>query len=447
MNRLFFRFLENWQNLFAANGDSPILLGVSGGVDSMVMAELFRCADMVFGVAHCNFGLRGADADFDEQFVRDWCARYNVPFFSIRFPTLQRAAEWKTGIQETARNLRYNWFTELMQQHGYKRLATAHNANDNAETLLINLFRGTGIHGLHGISYNTGTIIRPLLFAQRSEIAEWAKEQSVGWREDASNQKDDYLRNAIRLHILPQVAQHLPQVVANLNNTITRLAEAEQLYNIAVERELKSLKENRGKDIYIPVNNLKHKKPLATICYELLKPYGFGPHQTEHIISMISADTGRYISSATHRLIRHRDFLVVAATEEGGADLLKIDSLPFTVVADGYKYTFLLQDKPTCFPEGNDVLFASAECVSFPLTFRKWKTGDYLYPMGMRMKKKKVSRLLIDLKIPIHEKERIWVLESGKRIIWVAGVRTDERVKVTDTTSKVLAVTRIAITE
>ena len=442
MNRLFPQFQEHWQRHFAHLANSPILLGVSGGVDSMVLATLLLRSNKVFGVAHCNFGLRGAEADLDEQLVRDWCARNSVPFYCTLFPTQQKAAEWKKGIQETARDLRYEWFACLMQEHGYIRLATAHHANDNAETLLINLFRGTGIHGLHGIAHDTGTVIRPLLFAHRNTIVDWATENAVAWREDASNQKDDYLRNAIRLHVLPAVAQHLPQVVDNLNNTIERLTEAGQLYNSAIVRELKSLKEQRGRDVYIPINKLKYRTPLTTICYELLKPYGFGTHQTEQAIALMQADTGRYMSSATHRLIRHRNFLVLTATEEGSADIIKIESLPATVVADGHTYTFTVQDKPGSYPGGNEILFADMSLVSFPLTLRKWKTGDYLYPMGMGMKKKKVSRLLIDLKLPIHEKEKVWVLEAGKRIMWVAGIRTDERVKVKEHSSQVLVVKR-----
>ncbi len=442
MNRLLPQFQENWQQQFAHLGNSPVLLGVSGGVDSMAMAELFRRCQRSYGVAHCNFGLRGAEANLDEELVRDWCGRNGVPFYSTRFPTLQKAAEWKKGIQETARNLRYQWFAALQAEHGYLRLATAHHANDNAETLLINLFRGTGIHGLHGIASDTGSVIRPLLFAQRDDIVDWAKANDIVWREDASNQKDDYLRNAIRLHVLPAVAQHLPQVVGNLNNTIERLTEAGQLYNSAIVRELKSLKDQRGKDVYIPINKLKNRKPLTSICYELLKPYGFGTHQTEQAIALMQADTGRYMSSATHRLIRHRDFLVLTATEEGGADMIKIESLPATVTADGYTYTFSIQEKPARFPDGNETLFANAQDVSLPLTLRKWKTGDYMYPMGMGMKKKKVNRLLIDLKMPIHEKEKVWVLESGKRILWVAGIRTDERVKVNEHTKQVLVVRR-----
>lgn len=432
------RFQANWRSRFS--NQRAVLLAVSGGVDSMVMAELFLRSKLPFAVAHCNFQLRGEDADKDEVLVNEWCAKNEVPFHNVRFDTDAKVKEWKKGIQETARILRYEWLEQIRKENNYSAIATAHHANDNAETLLMNLFKGTGISGLHGIQEVNGHIIRPLLFAERNDIKDYAQEQNVIYREDASNASDKYLRNAVRHKMIPLAEELFSGAVSNLNASIKRFAEAELLYRKAVNKELKKLVDKRGNDIYISILKLKRVEPLDTICYELFHPYGFTSAQVPHIIELMDSDSGSYIASDTHRVIYNRNFLIIAAIAEEETDIIPVTDIPTTVTTANGVFKFSIKTIPSVIPDDENIAFIDHDKVEQPMLLRRWKTGDYFYPLGMGMKKKKLSKLFKDDKVPIHEKERIWVLESNKRIVWVAGMRMDERFKLKPTTKTVLQV-------
>ena len=419
-----------------------VMLAVSGGEDSMVMADLFLKCGIAFAVAHCNFGLRGEAADLDEQLVHDWCKANEIKFHSVKFDTKQKAEEWKKGIQETARILRYEWFELMRTHHKYAKIVTAHHANDNVETLLINLFKGTGISGLHGIKPENGHIIRPLLFATKEMISAYAGANNIVYREDASNASDDYLRNAVRHNVVPAIEQWFPNAVVNVNESIVRFAEAEILYKKAIEQARKKLVEQRGQDYYIPILKLRHYTPLDTIIYELVQPFGFSSAQAPHVLSLLDSETGRYIISETHRIIRNRDFLVVTTIPAITADIIVIEAAPCTVDLGKFSYSFSIQAKPEVISADVNEACLDMGKIEFPVFLRKWRTGDYLYPFGMKMKKKKVSRLLIDIKVPLHEKEEIRILECSKRVAWVSGIRIDERFKVKESTEKVLVVKR-----
>lgn len=300
------QFSGHWAAKRYAPDGKPVLLAVSGGADSMVMADLFLRAGIPFAVAHCNFGLRAAASDQDEQFVKDWCGMNEVTIHTTRFETKQKAAEWKTGTQETARILRYEWFEEIRKAGGYAKIVTAHHANDNVETLLINLFKGTGISGLHGILPENGYIVRPLLFATKEMLTAYASEFDIAYREDASNATDDYLRNAVRHNIIPVVQQWFPGAISHVNDSISRFADAEVLYNKAIEQERKKLVEKRGQDHYIPILKLRHHQPLATICYELLQSFGFTSAQVPHILVLfftLKRSSGRMPDTQAMRLL------------------------------------------------------------------------------------------------------------------------------------------------
>lgn len=419
-----------------------VLLAVSGGADSMVMADLFLKGGSSFAVAHCNFGLRGTASDLDEQLVAQWCSSNKIAFHKVRFETRVKSEEWKKGIQETARILRYEWFEKVRKEYGYAKIVTAHHANDNVETLLINLFKGTGISGLHGILPENGCIIRPLLFATKAMLADYAAEHAIVYREDASNDTDDYLRNAVRHNVVPAVQQWFPNAVASVNESIERFGQAEVLYKKAIEQERKKLVERRGNDYYIPVLKLRHREPLATIVYELLYPFGFSSAQLPHVLNLLNSASGHYVSSSTHRVIRNRDFLVITTVPADTADLILIEAVPCVVHTGKYQFSFSIQSKPETIPADKNIAYLDMSNIAFPLVLRKWKTGDYFYPFGMKMKKKKVSRLLIDEKVPLHEKEDIRILECSKRIAWVSGIRPDERFRVKETTKQILVVKR-----
>lgn len=419
----------------------PALLAVSCGADSMVMAHLFLEGKMPFAIAHCNFQLRGAEADKDEELVRSWCAANNIPFHHVRFDTKARMEQWKKGVQETARILRYEWLEEIRSKNGYSCIATAHHANDNAETLLMNLFKGTGISGLHGILPRNGHIIRPLLFASKKDITDYAQQHDVPYREDASNATDKYTRNDVRLNILPVIEKSFPNVITSLNNSIQRFAEAEELYKKAIEQERKKLLEQRGKDYYIAIRKLEKRTPLHTICYELFRPFGFTTGQVQDIVGLLSSESGHYLISPTHRIIRDRDFLIVTLFDTRQADFITIEDIPVTLKAGDRQYKFKYAPVPAEIPANDKTAYIDVAKLEQPLILRRWKQGDYFYPLGMGMKKKKLSRFLIDKKTPLHEKENVWVLESNKRIVWVAGHRLDERFKVKPGTTEVLIVT------
>lgn len=442
MKDLLFLFREQWAAKQYALPGAKVLLAVSGGSDSMAMADLFLKSNVPFGVAHCNFGLRGEDSDLDARLVTEWCMKHSVPLHSVLFDTKAKCVEWKMGTQECARKLRYDWFEDVRRQHGYAAIATAHHANDNVETLLLNLFKGTGISGLHGIRPVHGHIIRPLLFATKEMITAYIAAHKIKYRDDASNASDEYLRNAVRHNMVPVITELFTNAIANVNESITRFAEAEVLYKKAIERERKNLIELRGKDHYIPLLKLKKCEPLSTIVYELLQPFGFSAAQLPHVLDLLDAGTGHFMSSATHRIIRSRDFLIVTALPAQEADLVLIESAPCTVDAGKYTYTFAVQPRPKEIPKDNNEAFLDLKDIVFPVVLRTWRQGDYFYPIGMKMKKKKVARLLIDQKMALHDKEDIRILECSRRIAWVSGIRIDERFKINPGTEQVLIVKR-----
>jgi tRNA(Ile)-lysidine synthase len=436
---LLHEFRQNWERKEFAPPGSATLVAVSGGRDSMVLADLFLKAGLSFAVAHCNFRLRGTDADDDEQHVKDWALKHDIAFFTTGFNTSDIAAERKTGIQETARDLRYVWLANVRATGGFHRIATAHHAADNAETLLINLFRGSGIRGLHGIPEKNGPLIRPLLFASAAEIAHYASAHQIEFREDASNLSDKYLRNAVRHNILPAIETYFPDVTGRLNESIQRFRQAELLYDQAVRSTLKKLTLHRGNDMYIPVLKLQNIEAKEALVYELFRPYGFSPAQVPEILKLMQSGSGHFIASDSHRVIKDRNFLILTDKNDGSADFITIDKVPAKIDTSGFQLKFSGTKNKDISVDAKIALI-DAEKVGYPLIFRKWRTGDYFYPLGMSMKKKKLSRFLIDQKIPVHEKEQIWVLEHQKKIIWVAGLRLDERFKITLSTKQVLKV-------
>lgn len=433
------QFAQQWQDRGFA-GMHTTLLAVSGGSDSMAMAHLFLQAGMPFGIAHCNFQLRGEEADKDEALVRQWAFSHDIPFHHVRFDTQQQMEDWKKGVQETARILRYEWLENIREEYNYKYIATAHHANDNVETLLMNLFKGTGIAGLHGIPVQNDSIVRPILFATKAVIKQYIADNNITYRDDASNATDNYLRNEVRHHIVPVVEQVFPNGVQHLSDSIARFAEGEMLYKRAVEEERKKLVEKRGQDYYISVLKLQKRTPLHTICYELFKPYGYSPQQVPQLIALLSSESGHYVDSSSHRVLRNRDFLIITSLQTQGTDHVHIDAVPCTIDTPHGKFTLSITDKPDRIPTDANLAYIDMDVATLPLTLRKWRTGDYFYPIGMGMKKKKVSKYFKDQKIALHEKDHVWVLESNKRIVWLCGMRLDERFKLLPKTQHVLRV-------
>ncbi len=438
-----------------------LLLAVSGGVDSVVLCELTRQAGYDFVIAHCNFKLRGDDSDRDEAFVKVLGKKYGVEVFVKSFDTEAIAKKEKKSIEETARDLRYEWFYEQLAVGSGQfakepiealtpvncplptahRILTAHHADDNIETVMMNFFRGTGIKGLRGILPKQGKLIRPLLFARRDELEEFARANGLAYVVDHTNAENEYTRNYFRNEIIPMVSAKFPEAKENLLRNIQRLGEANALYDQAVEWLKKKLLEQKGSEIHIPVLKLQKTEPLATIVYEIIKAHGFTAHQTDEVIGLLQSESGKYVQSASHRIIRNRKWLIISPnrTEEAQHILIEegVSSLQFAVGSLQVKQTAIANYQ---LPTANSTAALDASQLTFPLLLRPWKKGDYFYPLGMK-KKKKLSRFFIDKKLSLTEKEKLWVIESGKKIIWVVGMRIDERFKITDKTEMVLELT------
>lgn len=449
------RFREFMQSQFGLQpAGVSLLLAVSGGLDSVVLTDLVAKSGYDFRIAHCNFQLREEESLRDEWFVRNLGVKYQKQVLVRRFDTGQLAKEARQSVQETARNLRYAWFREIMaappeelspgeysSHHGLVQyLATAHQANDNIETLLINFFRGTGISGLHGIPPVQGKVIRPLLFAKRREIAEYAAAEGLAWVEDSSNATDKYTRNFIRHRVIPPLQEIIPNLENNLLHNIERFREVEILYRQSVEQYRKTLLLKKGNEFHIPILKLREAVPLNTIIVELFAIFNFSAAQVEEIRKLMHASNGSYLASSTHRLIRNRNWLIVAPAETLLARHIMVaetDTKIFfeagflelqTVSAEGFMLT-----------QGKEIAGLDAATIRYPLLLRKWKQGDYFIPLGMKGKKK-LSRFFIDLKLSKTEKEKVWVLEMDKKIVWVVGFRPDDRFKITDSTKKVLSI-------
>ena len=430
------RFINHIRHKNLFQKSDRILLALSGGMDSVVLFHLLIQSGFEFSAAHVNYGLRGEESNMDEAFVRDLTSRYSIPLFLYSPP-----APAKAGLQENARNLRYDWFNELSGENfgGQAKILTAHHADDNIETLLHHFFRGTGIHGLTGMPEINGNIRRPLLSFTREELKEYANENQLTWREDSSNITEKYTRNYFRNNLLPGIRKIFPEVEKNLLHNIIRFGEASELYGQAVSIHRKKLLEQRGNEYFIPVRKLLKSEPLHTILFEILKEFGFNPAQVNEVLKLTQSESGKYILSDSHRILKNREWLIISplAGEQLPTQILIEEPDSTTIIPGGsIKASIQASEKIKIDPSSN-VASLDADLVEFPLIIRSWKAGDYFYPLGMR-KKKKISRFLIDNKVPVTEKEKILVVEMNKKIVWILGKRIDDRFKVTDKTKRIL---------
>lgn len=422
-----------------------LLLTVSGGRDSVVLCELCHQCGFNFEIAHCNFQLRGEESDRDEAFVTHLANHYSVPFHVKKFDTARFAEENKISVQVAARQLRYDWFHEIAGQlsSGNRKawIVTAHHANDNIETLLMNFFKGTGIDGLQGIPVKNKNIIRPLLFATREEINLFVSENNLEFVEDSSNLSDKYTRNFFRNQLIPEVKKVFPAVEENLLSNINKFHEMKIIYDEAIEQKCKKLFVRNGNEFALPVLKLLKTKALPSILYEIIKEFNFHATQLGEVMKLLHSESGRFISSSTHRIIRNREWLIIAPLKNEEANHILIQKGEKRVdFRDGkIKIEELEWHHGDSFSENSEVALLDSKEIEFPLLLRPWKQGDYLYPLGMQ-KKKKLSRFFIDRKLSVLQKEKIWVIESDKRILWIVGFRIDNRFRVTEATKRVVRI-------
>jgi tRNA(Ile)-lysidine synthase len=451
------------QNLFSPK--DKLLLAVSGGIDSVVLSELCKQAGYNFTIVHCNFQLRGEESNRDEEFVRNLGEKYKTEVKVKKFDTEKFAEENKISIQEAARDLRYKWFFDLWQNEAFGNninaiekdsvpgwhtsasrslVLTAHHADDNIETILMNFFRGTGLHGLTGIPISGPSAVlayikRPLLPFSKKELIEFANENKLEFVEDSSNLSSKYTRNLFRNEIIPAISKVYPQVNENLNDNINRFKEIEKLYKLAVGDIKKRLVKGKGNEWHIPVKQLMDYNNRALI-YDIIADFAFNEKQIDEVIKLAESGSGKYIDSPTsnYRIIRHRHWFIISPINSADSRMIIIEEKDKTVLfEEGVIEIERLQTSNFKPQTSNNIACLDAKEINFPLILRKWKTGDYFYPLGMK-KKKKLSRFFIDQKLAKTEKEKTWVIEMDKKIIWVVGKRIDERFKVTEQTKNII---------
>ncbi len=419
--------------------NNPVLLAVSGGVDSMVMSRLFFDAGFRFGMAHCHFGLRGKDADEDQQLVKKIAEQYQVPFFTVQFNTLEFAQEKGISVEMAARELRYQWLEEIRKSNGFHAIATAHHRDDNIETVLLNLVKGTGIAGLHGILPKRDKIIRPLLIISREEIESFAETGKLEFREDHTNRESVFQRNRLRNEVLPQLEIINPSFRDTFTKNIEKFRDTEAVYRKGLEYFSRKLLQKRGDDFYISIKKIRMYEGAKTILYELLKPFDFGEPQSAQVFDGLESESGNQYFSSTHRVVKSRNFLIITGLHEESAGIVLTENIKKPVKLRGGEIRFHLVTGANINPSEKDkngsVDFSKLE---FPLVWRRWKKGDYFYPLGMKKKKKKLSDFFTDIKLSLPEKERVWLLESAGKIVWIVGYRVDERFKVTEKTKETL---------
>jgi len=431
------------EKLFGPN--DKILLAVSGGIDSVVMAELFHRAGYSFGIAHCNFGLRGMESDADEAFVERLSGKYKVPFFTKRYLTAKEAKEKGISIQMAARELRYLWFNELLEKEKYYAVATAHHLDDQVETFFINLLRSTGIAGFHGILPRQGNLIRPLLFSYRDNIEAFARKYRLAFREDSSNAEIKYLRNKIRHEVIPVFRELNPAFPHILTETIKRMRETEIIFRNSVEETRKKILRKDKKGTHIRIAELGKLAPAGIFAFELLSPFGFNEAVILDILHSFHDPSGKIFYSPTHLLIKNREELILNPLPGKEESLLMNAEF---LIAEGKKeirkpihLSFLEKPKgiKSTIDPSKEIATLDVRKIVFPLILRRWKKGDSFYPFGMN-KKKKLSDYFIDRKLSIPEKENAWLLCSGNYIIWIVGQRIDHRFRVTSQTKEVLQI-------
>jgi tRNA(Ile)-lysidine synthase len=422
-----------------ADAKKRILIAVSGGLDSVVLCGLFKHAGFQFAIAHCNFKLRGTESDADATFVHSLAEQYKAKFYSKEFDTKQYADAHKCSIQVAAREMRYAWFEELQATEKFDFIATAHHLNDNIETVLFNLAKGTGIKGLRGILPKHDKLIRPLLFAPREEIEAFAKQHNLSWREDSSNASDKYSRNFIRHNIVPLFKELNPSFETSFANNLNIFSELETQFDAHFRKVSKTLFFSKHGDVYIAIEALKKLSDRRTILFTYLQPHGFTSSQVDDILSGLNNNAGRQFFTDNARLIQDRKFLILTKGNAATASEHFIyDDISEILTSDFVFTQIKLENKNSEIEKSPFIAMIDASKILYPLVLRRWKAGDYFYPIGMNNKKKKLKKFLTDIKLPLHEKEKVWVVESDKKIVWVVGLRLDERFKITEQTEQLV---------
>ncbi|WP_346858021.1 tRNA lysidine(34) synthetase TilS [uncultured Draconibacterium sp.] len=433
------QFIQNIKEKQLIKPGQKVLLAISGGIDSMVLLHLFGKSNFEYGVIHCNFRLRGAESDGDEDFVRKQVLVSGVPAFFNSFDTTEYARLKGISIEMAARELRYAYFEQIRQEHNYDFIVTAHHQDDLIETFFLNLTRKTGIKGLTGIKEKAGKVVRPLLFAGRNEIEAYASKHYIEYREDSSNDEVIYQRNFLRHKILPLFTELNPSFKKNFLASVENLKAAEQVYSGFLTTEKSGVVSLSDEEVLIDIQALQNAAFPKTLLLEILSEYNFNAAVVTEVYNSLKNESGKTFFSKTHRLIKDREQLFISEVKENDDKIYYIEDddielfEPFEMSiekVDASDFELIRDARCACIDRDE---------IEFPLLIRKWKQGDYFQPLGMTGFKK-VSDFFIDQKIPIHEKENTWLLCSGKKIVWIMGHRLDNRFKVTANSKQVLKI-------
>jgi len=418
--------------------DSKLLIAISGGLDSVMLTHLCHALNLDIVLAHCNFNLRGNESDQDENFVLDLAEKLGLEMFVETFETEAYAEDEKISIQMAARELRYNWFFDLAESLNFDYILTAHHADDNLETFLINLTRGTGLNGLISIPEVNENIVRPLLPFSRKQLERFATETHVKWREDSSNASDKYLRNKLRHQVIPHLKEANSELLQNFKKTLEHLNDSadiiDESLNTFEKRAVDSADEHQV--TYKISEFIKHNNPKAYL-FEMFKSYGFT--EWNDVVDLLDAQSGKQVVSKTHRLIKDRAHLILTNlyhSEQSEASFtIKTEDKTFQLPIGN----LFLDEADSVSKPSKTTIFVDKDTLEFPLHIRKWENGDAFYPLGMTGKKK-LSKYFKDEKLSLVDKENVWLLTSNHKIVWVIGMRADNRFKVTDKTVNIFKI-------
>ena len=430
------QFENHISNHFPFLQGKKLLLAVSGGLDSMVLVHLFQQLNYEIVVLHCNFQLRGLVSFEDQQFIQEYSNTNAIPFVFTQFDTEAFAADFKVSIQVAARELRYSWFYEQLAIQKGDFILTAHHADDNLETFLINLSRGTGLEGLTGIPAQNEKVIRPLLSFSRQQMEEYASVNKLKWREDSSNASDKYLRNKIRHHLVPLLKELNPTFMSSFEKTQSFLSEAQELVDDAAIMVYQQVAREEGEDIYFDLVRLLQLPNYSSYLYQWLKEFGFTAW--DDIYELVTSQSGKQVLAPYFRLIKDRDCLILSPLpSQENQQEFKIESVESKVK---FPLNLVFSTVSKLGVASNSTIFVDQDKLVFPLTLRHWNEGDVFQPFGMEGKSKKVSKLFKDEKLSLIDKEKVWLLCSNNQVVWVVGIRQDERFKIDPNSKNLLKI-------
>ena len=422
--------------------DKKLLIAISGGLDSVVLYHILTSLNFNISLAHCNFNLRGKESYLDEEFVNNLSQKTSNQIFIKSFDTEKYSKENKLSTQIAARELRYTWFQELVEKHNFDYILTAHHADDNLETFLINLTRGTGLEGFTGIPKINGNIVRPLLPFSREEILKYAKENKIEWREDASNASTKYTRNKLRHQVIPVLKEINPSLLSSFKKTLENLQESQQILEDRIEEVSSEIIETKEAITKINIDKIQQLSNPKAYLYQLLKNHSFT--EWNDVYDLLSAQSGKQVFSKTHRLLKDRDFLILS--RKTAVNLDKVES-SFVINKDELEITnpihLTFETVKQISTENKQTIYVDKDLLKYPLLVRKWQNGEYLYPTKMQGKKK-LSKFFKDDKFSLLEKENTWLLcNADNEIIWVINHRQDRRFSTTSSTRKTLKITTL----